>query len=116
MRRILTMPMLHIPQDIRYESPIDGRPIMSMQARREDLARSNCVPYEPEQKQDYQRRIKEGEEKLDKAVGETVDREIAHMPARKRERLEAEMAGGMSAEPMRVTAPAKTIKREVKHG
>ena len=30
-----------------YQSPIDGRPITSRTARKEDLKRNGCVPYEP---------------------------------------------------------------------
>jgi len=33
-----------------YSSPIDGRPITSRSARREDLKRNNCVEYEPSMK------------------------------------------------------------------
>lgn len=42
----IAMPMIvsDIPE---YRSPIDGRPITSRSHRREDLARNNCVPYEP---------------------------------------------------------------------
>jgi hypothetical protein len=41
----VVMPM--IASDIEpYKSPIDGRVIGSRSARREDLARNNCVPYE----------------------------------------------------------------------
>ena len=36
-----------IQSDIEpYKSPIDGRVITSRSARRDDLARNNCVPYE----------------------------------------------------------------------
>lgn len=42
----LVMPMVR--SDIEpYASPIDGRMITSRSERREDLARNNCVPYEP---------------------------------------------------------------------
>lgn len=42
----VVMPM--IQSDIQpYYSPCDGRLIGSRSARREDLARNNCVPYEP---------------------------------------------------------------------
>ena len=41
----VVMPM--IQSDIEpYKSPIDGRVIGSRSARREDLARNGCVPYE----------------------------------------------------------------------
>lgn len=113
-RRVITVPTIITQPNIHYTSPIDGRPITSMAARMEDLARSNCVPYDPDCKQDYQRRITEGEKSLDRTVSETVDREIALMPARKREKLEAELHGGMTVEPTRITPPAKPITTQIK--
>lgn len=112
-KKIITAPMIFVAPNVHYDSPIDGRPITSMAARREDLARSNCVPYDPDQKQDYHRRIERSEQELEKAVDETVDRELFNMPARKREKLEAELSGGFTAEPIRVTAPAKPIHTEI---
>jgi hypothetical protein len=45
-RNEIVMPMVR--SDIEpYKSPIDGKMITSRSARREDLARSGCVPYEP---------------------------------------------------------------------
>lgn len=77
-----------------YQSPIDGRWIEGRKARREDLARNNCVPYEPSMKTDYERRMRQDAERLDRAVDETVDAEISKMPARKREKLEQELRSG----------------------
>ena len=116
-RRIISLPMLIISgPDVCYDSPIDGRPVTSMQARREDLARSGCTPYDPGRKEDYDRRGKEAEAALDKAVDETVDREIALMPTRKREKLEAELTAGASVEPIRLTAPAQPIIKDLHNG
>lgn len=39
-------PMVMKPMP-EYPSPIDGRPITSRQARKDDLARNGCVEYEP---------------------------------------------------------------------
>ncbi len=109
------MPIVFKSQDICYDSPIDGRPITSKQARLQDLARSNCVPYDPDQKQDYTRRIEAQEAALEKAVDRTVDSEIANMPARKREKLEAELQGGMTVESVRTTPALKPIAKEIHH-
>lgn len=111
--KVITVPNVFISPDICYDSPIDGRPITSKKAREEDLARSNCVPYDPEIKKDYQRRIEREEKALDKAVDMTIDREIATMPARKREKLEAELQAGFTVTPERRTAPYKPIKTEI---
>lgn len=112
---ILKPPMMFMRQDIAYESPIDGTPIMSEQQRREDLARSGCIEYDPMMRQDYDRRIKREESELDKAVDETVDRELAQMPARKREKLETELAAGFDAEVIRTTTDAQPIIKELAH-
>lgn len=115
-RKIISLPNVFIRPEVRYDSPIDGRAITSEAARREDLARSNCIPYDPEMKTDYTRRQKESEAKLEKSLDETVDREIASMPARKREKLEAELREGVTVEPERITPPAKPITTEIVHG
>lgn len=112
----ISAPIIFRGQEICYDSPIDGRPITSMRARIEDLKRNGCQPYDPEMKTDYLRRNARQESELEKSVDETVDREIALMPAVKRERLQAEMEHGFTAEPVRVTPPAKPVKVEVKHG
>jgi len=101
----LTPPMGFVQQDVNYKSPVDGRPITTWQAHQEELARTDTVVYEPGIKQDQERNARLREEALDRAVDETVDREIATMPAAKREKLAAELEGGLTAEPARVTPP-----------
>lgn len=92
---ILTAPMSIISPDVCYDSPIDGRPITSMNARREDLARSGCVPYDPDIKQHNEERKKREDAALESAIDETVEREIETMPQKKREKLEAELEHGV---------------------
>ena len=53
-------------------------------------------------RQDVDRRAKQDEIALDRAVDETFDREIAAMPAHKLERLDAEMNAGLTAEVSRI--------------
>ena len=106
--QIITAPMVVIPAHMSatgesaYRSPIDGRPITTAAQRREDMARNDCVEYEPGMRQDVDRRVIEDEKALDRAVDETFDREIAKMPATKLERLESEMSAGMLAEVARI--------------
>lgn len=108
-RRFIDLPMMAIVQpDICYDSPIDGRPITNKYARLEDLARNNCREYDPGQRQDYDRRVSQAEEDLEKAFERSIDMEIAKMPARKREKLQAELEGGATVEPIRQTAPLAT--------
>lgn len=80
--------------NIAYTSPIDGRPITTKAQRIEDLARNNCVEYDPEMKTDYMRRKDESERRLDQKLDATVESEIHSMGARKREKLEAEFRNG----------------------
>ena len=87
----LKAPKGYVQGDVCYDSPIDGRPITTMKARAEDMKRNNCVPYDPEQKTDYKRRIDEGNAKLEKKMGQTVEAEIEKMPPRKRELLASEL-------------------------
>lgn len=106
----LKFPMSFVRQDICYDSPIDGRPITTNQERINDLARADCVPYEPGIKQDQERKKRETEEALERSFDETVEREIAVMPSRKLEKLAAELEGGLTAEPTRVTPPQQSFR------
>lgn len=77
-----------------YESPIDGQWIEGRRARQEDLRRSGCRPYETGEKEQNERARVQADARLDSAVDSTIDREIALMPARKRELLEQEVRAG----------------------
>lgn len=77
-----------------YQSPVDGRWVEGKRARREDLARNNCVPYEPSMKQEYMRKVERSEQALDKALDQQIEAEIHQLPARKRELLEQELKSG----------------------
>jgi len=101
---IRTPPIGFVQKDICYDSPIDGRPITSMAARREDLARSGCIEYDPEMRKDANRRVKEADEALDRSVDNLVEAEFSKMPARAKEKLTAELESGATAEPVRLTA------------
>lgn len=104
--KVIKPTMVFVRPEIRYTSPIDGRVITSQAQRADDLARSDCVPYDPELKKDHMRKLKEQDEALDKAVDETVDKTIALMPARKKEKLQAELEGGLTTELVRQTVSA----------
>lgn len=106
--QVITPPIVVIPAHMRfdapsgYESPATGRIITNNRQRINDLAESGCIEYEPGMRQDVDRRVIEDDKALDKSVDETFDREIEKMPARKRERLDVEMAMGMNAETVRL--------------
>lgn len=101
--RVICAPMIFVSPDICYDSPIDGKAITSKHARIEDLKRNGCVEYDPGMRQDYDRRAKESEARLDSVIEQSVDQQIHEMPARKRELLQSELAAGVTAEPVRQT-------------
>jgi hypothetical protein len=103
-------PMGFVSQDVRYDSPIDGRPITNKHARIEDMKRSNCIEYDPGMKQDAERKRIEQETQLERSVDQTIERELATMPSRKLEKLTAELQGGLTVEPQRQTAPGNIVK------
>lgn len=102
-RHLKRAPMVFVKQDIHYQSPVDGRVISSKFARQDDLARNNCIEYDPEMKKDYANRIADSEKKLDKAVDDHVERTVAQMPSRKREKLFSEVSAGMDAQIVRTS-------------
>jgi hypothetical protein len=90
--RVMTAPLLAFAQpECRYDSPVTGEPITSWAARRNDLAKHNCRPYDPEQKTDYQRRIKEADASLDKSIDEHVERTVEKMDTKTRGKLYSDL-------------------------
>lgn len=87
-----------------YQSPIDGRWINSRVQRREDLRRNGCVEYEPSLKDHMHRRHEQEDAALEAKMEETIESEIHSMPARKREKLVAELESGVDVEYARVPA------------
>jgi hypothetical protein len=88
----------YVQGECRYDSPIDGRPITSWAQRKDDLARAGCQEYDPEMRKDADRARRLSDERLERSMSETVEREIEKMPAVKRERLHNELAAGLSPE------------------
>lgn len=95
--------MTIIRPEFGYESPTTGHIITSDKARREDLARSGCIEYDPEMKTDQKRKANESEAKLDKSFDETIDKAISTLSSDKRARLENEMASGLNVDVVRTT-------------
>ena len=68
------VPTMIAPSFESYESPIDGSAITSNKKRTEEMARHDCVEYEPSMKEESTRRMKAGEVALEKEVDKTVDK------------------------------------------
>lgn len=90
------VPTMIAPMFEDYQSPIDGSAISSKRKRMNDLARSNCVPYDPGMVEENNRRLKTQEASLEKSIDNTVDAFIEKLPARKKEILAQELAAGAS--------------------
>lgn len=74
-----------------YQSPTTGRVITSKAQRREDMAVSGCVEYEPSLIKHQEQRIAREDAELDKKVDEHIEKTIYEMPTAKKERLAAEV-------------------------
>lgn len=107
-QQVLTAPLLvKAAADVCYDSPIDGTPITSWAARRNDLATHGCREYDPGMKTDYHQRIKDSEAALDRAVDTHVEASIEKMPTKQRAKLYSELTEqGVSAEVVRSTPHA----------
>lgn len=91
--RIISAPMFSIDATNfpAYQSPTTGRWITSKTQRREDMAASGCVDYEPSLAKEQERRIAREDAELEKKVDEHVEKTIYEMPVEKKERLAAEI-------------------------
>lgn len=106
--QVITAPLLvTVSADVCYDSPIDGRPITSHDAWREDLKRHDCVPYDPGMRQDYDRRQADSDARLEQSIDAHVEQAIMQMPTATRAKLYSELTEqGMTADVVRSTPGA----------
>jgi len=92
-KRIITPVMFSIDATNfpAYESPTTGKWITSKTQRKEDMAVSNCVDYEPSLKDEQTKRIAREDAELEQKVDEHVEKTIYEMPTAKREKLASEV-------------------------
>lgn len=102
MNRQLTAPMVRgdLPG---YECPVTGAWIEGRRAHQENLAKHGCRVLEPGETAEVSRARARADAELDRSVDESVDRFIAELPTDKRDRLAAEVEGGMTAEIVRTS-------------
>jgi hypothetical protein len=103
--RVFTVPVIR-PDLPAYQSPIDGKWVEGRAARKRDLARSGCVPYDDGAKEEAEKDRKLADIKLEKNIEETVGREIYNMSPSKRASLKSELAQGANIEFKRLTPGA----------
>lgn len=70
-----------------YESPVSGKWIEGRAARREDLRRTGCRPYEEGERQEWKKQVAHEEKQLDRERHEAVARAFYAMPESKRRAL-----------------------------
>ncbi len=72
-----------------YQSPIDGRWIDGRVARREDLARNNCRPWEgmESERKEAGRRVAEQHQQHERKLDESVNRSWAQLSERHKRAL-----------------------------
>ena len=76
----------------RYISPITGNLITSYKQRNQEMKEHDCIDYDPSIRIEADKRIEEQDRKLDKAIEETVDKEISKMSSDKRDKLARELS------------------------
>jgi putative FmdB family regulatory protein len=86
-----------------YECPVTGRMIEGRRAHEENLKQTGCRIWEPGETAERARKRAEADAKLESAIEETADQFIAGLPTEKRDRLAAEMEGGLTAQVERST-------------
>jgi len=77
--------------NVDYDCAITGKHIGSRKQHEENLKRQGCRVSENGEKEDVQRQRIQAEQRLEKNVGETVERFIENLPSRKKESLYNEM-------------------------
>ena len=78
--RILDAPAVR-PEIPEYFSPVTGRPISSRSQRREDLARTGSLEWEPGMREDCERRRLDSIEADYLRMDATIDKTVAEMHA-----------------------------------
>ena len=67
------------------------------------MEESGCVDYEPSMVKHTTKHMEEEDAKLEKAMDETVEKEIMKMSTKKREQLAAELSSGADCEYTRMS-------------
>jgi putative FmdB family regulatory protein len=72
MQRQVSAPIVRPPMQ-PYQSPVTGKWIEGDRMRKDDLARHDCIPYDPEMRKDAVRKREENDQKLDLAAEKAVE-------------------------------------------
>lgn len=100
MNRQLAAPFVR-GDTVSYDCPITGNRIEGRRAHEENLRRHGCRVLEPGETEQYKARNAELDQQFEAKIEESADRFIAGLPTDKRDRLAAEMEGGLTTEVVR---------------
>jgi len=78
-----------------YSCPITGKWIEGRRAHQENLKQHGCRVLEPGETDNVKRTQRQADEALDRSVESTVEQFVQTLPTHKRERLVAEVEGGL---------------------
>lgn len=103
MNRQLSAPWVQADYQ-EYESPVvPGKIICGRKAHLEHLKETGCRLLEPGETDNYKRTLAKAEQELEQKLDRTADEFITTLPTDKRDRLAAEMEGGLDAKIERAT-------------
>lgn len=102
--QVITAPILVAAQpECRYDSPVTGEPITTWAQRRNDLARTGSIPYDPEMKTDQRNRAKAEEAAIERSIDRHIEATVEKMSTAQRGKLHSELTEqGVTAEAVRL--------------
>ena len=100
MQRLISAPMVQTDYP-GYSCPITGEWIEGRRAHLENLKKHGCRLAEKGEDEAYQRSLAQEDAAFEASISRTFEAEVARLPARKRERLAAEMEAGLDVSVVR---------------
>ena len=81
--------------EVSYQCPITGKPITSAKAHTENLKVHDCRVFETGEVEEFKRKKRVEEEKMEEAISETAARIVSSMSDEKRDQLGRELETGV---------------------
>lgn len=91
--RMISRPMIHV-ENISYDCPITGKMITSKYQHEENLREHGCRVYEDGETQSQTRAKAEAEANFEKAIDDSVERELSTWSSDKMEKLSTALESG----------------------
>lgn len=93
-KRVISTPMISVDQT-GYDCPVTGKWIGSKREHEENLKKQGCRVLEAGETEQSTKRRAADDAALERAIDQTVEREIDTMPSPKKERLFNELESGL---------------------